>query len=315
MTHLPDAAHAPATDFAFRAMGGTCAITIPTDQAICRTRDPRELARQAALEVLRIEQKYSRFRSDSVISHINDNAFRRSVPCDGETVALINHAANLHAQSQGRFDITSGVLRTVWRFAEKTVPTPDTVRSVLERVGWQHVDWDGHMIRFKREGMELDLGGLGKEYAADRAARMLRESGVTNGLVNLGGDIVAIGVKTNGDQWAVGVYDPFDKSRILGYLPIDNLAVATSGDYERRMVVDGKSYSHILDPVTGYPVDYWTSVTVVAGTCLLAGSVSTTVMLMGAHASHEWLDALKLPIVAVTKDGNVWSSAKAHRVH
>ena len=149
----------------------------------------RRWSERAIDEVRRIETKYSRYRDDSVTTAINRAAGALPVPLDAETRALLDFAAELHRQSGGAFDLTSGVLRRAWDFKAARVPTADEVAAILPLVGWQRVEWDGTQIRLPQAGMEIDFGGIGKEYAADRAATCLLDAGTVHGIVNLGGDV------------------------------------------------------------------------------------------------------------------------------
>ena len=248
------------------------------------------LANEAIAEIRRIESKYSRYRSDSLLSQINAAAGRTSadIEVDGETAHLLNFAANLFTMSDGFFDCSSGVLRSAWDFKHSRLPSQKNLGALLLLVGWHHVAWDGKKIALTRKGMELDFGGFGKEYAVDRASTLLEASGVQHGLVNLGGDVRAIGPQLNGVAWQIGIRDPRAPAtapdRCFASLPLIQGAIATSGDYERFIEVDGKRYCHILNPKTGWPVSHWRSVSVVGTACVLAGALSTIAMLKGSDA-------------------------------
>lgn len=257
--------------------------------------DAEDHANRAIAEVRRIESKYSRYRSDSVLSQINAAAGRAdaTIGVDDETAHLFNFAANLFAMSDGLFDCTAGVLRRAWDFKSSRLPSQRNLDALLPLVGWQHVGWDGQHIALTRVGMELDFGGFGKEYAVDRAATLLEASGVRHGLINLGGDVRAIGPQLNGSAWQIGIRDPrapaTEPDRCFASLPLIHGAIATSGDYERFVEVDGKRYCHILNPKTGWPVLHWRSVSVVGTVCVLAGALATIAMLKGLGAK-DFLD-------------------------
>jgi thiamine biosynthesis lipoprotein len=238
-------------------------------------------AEAAIADVHRIEAKYSRYRADSLLSRINAAAGRDSVGIDGETAALLAYADRGHAQSEGAFDITSGVLRRAWNFRADppALPDPRVLDEARALVGWQDVEWDAHSVRLPRAGMELDLGGIGKEYAADRAATILSAHGIAHALVNLGGDVRSVGTQPDGRPWRVGLAHPRVRGGAIGEVELSGGAVATSGDYERYFVLDGRRYCHILDPRSGWPVDHWQSASVLAPLCTLAGSLATMAML------------------------------------
>ena len=236
-------------------------------------------------EALRIEAKFSRYRADNVVHAIN-TAAGRPVTVDDETARLIDYAAQLFQLSEGKFDITSGVLRRIWRFdGSDRVPSPEQIENSRRLVGWRRVRWQRPMITLA-PGMEIDLGGIGKEYAVDRAGTLVA-SLTERCLLNFGGDLRALGPHANGRPWQVGieaVHQPSTASRVID---VYRGGVATSGDSRRYLLKDGRRYGHILDPTTGEPVrDAPRSVTVVADTCTLAGMLATLAMLQGRGAER-----------------------------
>lgn len=286
--------------FKFHAMGAENEIQICSDNFDYA----RNAADCAIAEVYRIEQKYSRYLADSVVSKINVLAGGGPVMVDSETAGLLSYADACFNQSGGLFDLTSGVLRRAWNFTDQVFPQADQIRSLLPLVGWEKVSWKNPYIILPREGMELDFGGIGKEYAVDRAAAILIERGFTHALVNLSGDIRACGPQSDGSPWSVGITDSRDGVSILGAVAIQSGAVATSGNYERVIVIDGKRYSHILNPRTGWPTQGIQSVTVFTDSCLVAGSITTTGMLHGKKG-QDYLEEVGVPYVMVTSEGSV----------
>ncbi len=240
-------------------------------------------ARAVAAEAWRIEDKFSRYRDDNIVHRINSSG-GEPVSVDEETARLLDFAATLHQLSNGRFDITSGVLREVWHFdGSDRVPRPDVVRAILERVGWDRVTWDPPVLTL-RKGMQIDLGGIGKEYAVDRCIAVLQSAIDVPGLVNFGGDLAVTGAPRIRPAWKVAIEGPATGSpeRLID---LRQGALATSGDARRFLVKDGVRYGHILDPGTGWPIaDAPKSVTVAADTCTQAGMLSTLAMLRGADA-------------------------------
>jgi thiamine biosynthesis lipoprotein len=290
--------------FEFRAMACACEISLGVqpgqDQAWAQDK-----ARLAIAEVHRIETKYSRYQATSLISQINAAAGLHPIELDTETLSLIDFADRMHEQSDGLFDITSGVYRQIWDFQKAQRPTPEQIDALRPLVGWQQVQREGQQLFLPRKGMQVDFGGLGKEYAADRAALVLRQNGVQHALVNLGGDIASVGAKPDGQPWAAGIRHPRELTRIMASLNLSGQAMATSGDYERFFEHAGQRYCHILDPKTGWPVQHFWSVSVVAPSCLLAGAVGTTIMLKQGQATPEWLKQLNLPVLWVDTSGEV----------
>jgi thiamine biosynthesis lipoprotein len=256
-------------------------------------------------EVRRIERKYSRYRDDSVISAINARAGRNAVAVDEETGQLLNFAAELHRQSDGLFDITSGCLRRVWDFKTGREPSADALALQRQRVGWHRVQWDGRAIALPQAGMEIDFGGIGKEYAADRAVAALRGLGLRHGFVNLGGDIRVIGPRPDGQPWVFAIRHPRREDEVCARIPLSEGALATSGDYERFFITpDGRRCCHILDPRTGEPVRHWQAVSVVAPLCVAAGALATMSMLIGAEAPSR-LSTPGVGFLLVDADGQV----------
>ncbi len=286
----------------FRAMASVHEIQIAGADTVAAQR----AADAAIAEVLRIERKYSRYRDDSITTHINREAGGDFVPVDAETAALLRYANECHRLSQGRFDLTSGVLRRAWDFraAPPRLPDPHELDHLRTLIDWAAVTWDEHAIRLPRAGMEIDFGGIGKEYAADRAATILQEHGVRHALVNLGGDVRALGTQGDGMPWRVGIRHPRQDHVAIAGFDLADGALATSGDYERFFELGGRRYCHILDATTGMPVTHWQSVSVVAPLCVMAGSCSTIAMLMQADAP-AFLDAQGVQWLGVRADGTV----------
>lgn len=282
--------------FPFRAMGSPCKFQLYTE-----TRALAENAyKQAHAEVMRLEKKYSRYRQDSIISAINKSAgSAQGVKVDNETALLLDYAHTVYKQSEGLFDITSGVLRRAWDFRSNQIPSQDKIDENLALVGWDQVEWKRPHLFLKKKGMELDFGGYVKEYAVDAAASSLINNGCTSGLVDLGGDIKVLGAHPDGTPWKVGIQHPRDPEKAIAETILAQGAIASSGDYERFMVIDGKRYTHILNPKTGWPIESFCAVSVIASECLIAGSCSTIAMLKGEEVGKQWLEDLQLPYLCV----------------
>ncbi len=289
----------------FKAMGSPCTLHAQGERAHVLS-----VLQSAKQEVQRLEQKYSRYLDTSVTQTINTQAVKQKVAVDAETAGLLNYAQICYEQSDGQFDITSGVLRRVWNFRENRLPTQQEIEACLKSVGWQYVEWDGQGIRFTRPNMEVDFGGVVKEFAADRVAAMCEQLGLTAGLIELGGDIRVIGPKKTPEQktepWMVGIRHP-QTGEAMASIPVWQGGIATSGSYERFMVVDGKRYCHILNPKTGWPVRGVASVSVLAPQCVVAGSLTTMAMLKGKHA-HDWLAQQDATFLLLSDDGAVSGS-------
>jgi FAD:protein FMN transferase len=287
--------------FTFHAMAAENEVQVHADDAAAAER----AANAAIAEVKRIEAKYSRYRGDSVVSRINAAAGAAPVAVDDETFALLGFADACFRQSGGLFDATSGVLRRAWNFKQPRVPAQAELDAILPLIGWQHVEISDWHVRLGRAGMELDFGGFGKEYAVDRAARVMRELGVESAMVNLAGDLSILGPQPGVTPWRVGIKHPRSDDKVLATLPVSSGALATSGDYERFVVVDGVRHCHVLDPRTGRSARGLQSVTVHGPSCLVAGSATTIAMLKGREEGLRWLGELGLKHLAVAEDGTV----------
>ena len=262
-------------------------------QVFVDTRKPEvasKLIELIARETTRIEKKFSRYRKDNIIYEINTSN-GKTIEVDVETALLLDYANECYKLSDGAFDITSGVLRSVWTFdGGDRVPEMSVVRKQLQRVGWEKLVWNKPHLTLL-PGMELDLGGIGKEYAVDRAALIAADMGETAVLINFGGDLVALGPWGKEQHaWDV-LIEPVDQDSVATKICLRQGSLATSGDTKRFLMKDGIRYGHILDPRTGYPCsDSPRSVTVQSDTCLEAGMLATMAMLQGCHA-RDFLDA------------------------
>ena len=285
--------------FSFSAMGTVCQFHLYTQSF-----DAARLAAETgAAEVGRLEKRYSRYRPDSVLSRINRiAAIGGTIRVDEEAADLIDYAFTCHKKSGGLFDITSGLLRKAWDFSSPHLPEQGQIQDLLPLVGLQKLIWTSPDLGFPVAGMEIDLGGIVKEYAADRAAEFCMACGIVAGLVELGGDIRAIGPHPDGTPWDVQIRHPREPDAIMAVMTLSGGGLASSGDYERFIEVDGKRYCHLLDPRTGWPVSGLSSVSVVAESCLVAGSIASIAMLK-QDMGVDWLQTLGLETVWRDEDG------------
>lgn len=295
--------------YPFTAMGSPCELQLYAADAA----RANGAAARAEAEVRRLEARYSRFREDSITTAVNRSAgAARGLEMDAETAGLLDYAAMAWAQSGGLFDLSSGVLRRVWDFKGKRVPSQAAIDAVLASVGWDKLRWQRPRLMLPA-GMELDFGGLVKEYAADSAARVCREAGLAHGLVDLGGDIALIGPHPDGSAWQVGVRHPRRSDAAIASVELGAGAIASSGDYERFLEMDGRRYCHILNPITGWPVQGLASVSVIAEQCLVAGTASTVAMLLGPEQGARWLQELGLPFLGVDAGGGLSGTLQMRR--
>ena len=285
--------------FAFSAMGSPCSFQIKIDSLW----QAEHAASIAVAEIERIEQKFSRYRPDSVLSEINRHALTGNASeIDAETTALLDFAAACYTKSNGLFDITSGILRKVWDFSGGNPPDKALLNSVLEKVGFEKLGWTDGQISFSITGMELDFGGIAKEYAADRAAELIKAEGIESALVNLGVDLSIFSSEDKGEGWNIGIQDPARSDNLLNTWIVAGGGMATSGDYIQFIDIDGVRHGHILNPQTGSPVSGLASVTTLASTCMVAGAAATIALLKGQEGL-VWLENANLPYLALDHSG------------
>lgn len=230
---------------------------------------------------------------------------------DEETDMLVEAALSLAEMTGGRFDPTIGALRRAWDFQSGRVPAAEEISALLPLVDASAVSRRDRTVFLRVEGMEIDLGGVGKEYAVDRVAELLRREGIRSAIVNFAGDVRIVGARGDGRPWSVGVLDPRDPGRCRFALrPIAGAGIATSGDYERCFLRDGVRYHHILDATTGWPVRGVASVTVLASSAFRAGRFATAAFLLGPEAGLALLEGQNgLEGALITEEGSILATA------
>jgi thiamine biosynthesis lipoprotein len=290
----------------FKAMGGPVEILIEADERLAMRAFDLIAQRMNALEM-----RYSRYSSTSLVSQINGRAGTgRWTQVDQELMDLLDHAQSMYQQSKGRFDLTSGVLRQCWDFKSDRIPEAKDIECIRERVDWNKVEsankegqW---LLRLPLNGMEIDLGGIAKEFAVDEAVALLSALGITSALVNMAGDLRVIGRRASLDPWWAGIQHPRDPDRMIAQIPLVHMALATSGDYARYLLVNGRRYCHLINALTGWPVTYWQSISVIAPTALGAGSCSTIAMLLESDGLG-FLQESGFRYLAIASDGKIHS--------
>jgi len=273
------------------------------------------VARDAIAEGHRIERKFSRFLPGSTISIINRAAGRGAVAIDEEAVRLIETALDLARETEGAFDPTAGVLRRGWDFRAKVPPDANTLNDLLRLVDYDKVKLRNGTAKLVQEGMELDLGGVGKEYAVDRMIGRLAESGVKAALVELAGDVATYGSRGDGKPWKISIAHPRKPGQHL--FSVRLLAaggVCTSGDYERCFFHNGKRYHHLLDARTGMPAQGLSASTAVANTASEAGTAATAAFLLGPNEGIRLLASRNgVEGALVTPTGGIVTTEAFHR--
>ena len=263
------------------AMASPCDVLMEVDDESLA----QEILSAVAGEAWRIEDKFSRYKKDNIIFFINHSE-GETVAVDEETSRLLDFANELFEISEGLFDVTSGVLRQLWKFdGSDNVPEKKQVKKIVKKIGWQKVSREGCDIILPK-GMEIDLGGIGKEYAVDRCVLIAKQKTKESVLVNFGGDLAVTTARKNEKFWSVGrLITGSDEA--YGIFQLYRGAIATSGDAHRYLLKNGIRYSHILNPLTGWSViDAPHTVSVAAPTCIEAGMMSTLAMLQGSKAEE-----------------------------
>jgi FAD:protein FMN transferase len=263
----------------------------------------------AILEIKRIEQLLTTFKPDSQTNLINDNAGIKPVRVDKEVFELIQRSLKISNLTQGAFDITYGSIdKSLWNFDTKMTSLPDatTAKNMVKLVDYQKVILyqNEQTVFLQDEGMRIGFGGIGKGYAAEMAKQLMIREGVKSGVVNASGDLTTWGNQPNGKQWTIGISDPNHKNKTFSSLNISNMAVATSGNYEKFVMIDGKRYSHTINPKTGLPITGIKSVTIIAPNAELADSLATPVTVMGVKVGLDLINQIKGIACVIIDDNN-----------
>lgn len=290
---------------ALRLMGNRFEITVVTDDAL----HAEECINAAVAEIQRIEKLLTTFNEESQTAAINRNAGIGPVQVDSEVFELIERSLKISQVTQGAFDISYGSIdKRLWNFDTHmtSLPHKETAKKMVRLINYRNIilDKERQTVFLKEEGMRIGFGGIGKGYAADKAKQVLQQKGITSGVVNASGDLITWGNQPNGEPWTVGIADPDHKTRPFSYLNISNAAIATSGSYEKFVWIDGKRYSHTIDPKTGLPVSGIKSVSVICPSAELADAMATPVTVMGIAAGLHLMNQLKGMACIIIDDDN-----------
>ena len=267
-----------------------------------------ERIENAISEIVRIEQLLTTFKPESQTNQINAQAGIQPVQVDKEVFELIQRSLRISNLTQGAFDITYGSIdKSLWNFDIKMTALPDiqTAKEMVKLIDYQKVilNQNDCSVFLKEEGMRIGFGGIGKGYAAEMAKQLMIREGVKSGVVNASGDLATWGNQPNGKQWTIGIADPNHKNKTFSSINISNIAVATSGDYEKFVMINGRRYSHTINPKTGLPVTGIKSVTIIAPNAELADSLATPVTVMGVKVGLDLINQIK-GIACVIIDDN-----------
>ena len=258
-------------------------------------------------EIKRIEKLLTTFQDSSETNLINRNAGIEPVRVSEEIFNLIERSIKISSITQGAFDITYGSIdKSLWNFDTqmKSLPDKQTAREMVRLINYRNIvlDRENSTVFLKEKGMRIGFGGIGKGYAAEMAKCKMQQLGITNGIVNASGDLTTWGLQPNGNEWTVGIANPNISGEVFSFLKISGLAVATSGNYEKFIMIDGKKYSHTIDPRTGLPVTGIKSVTIITKNAEIADAMATPVTIMGVKAGLHMINQMKDVDVIIIDD-------------
>lgn len=262
----------------------------------------------AVAEIRRIEELLTTFNSQSQTNLINDSAGIHPVEVNEEMFRIIQRSKRISDLTQGAFDISYGsVDKRLWNFDShmKALPDAKTAKRMVRLINYNNIllDEKNCTVFLKEKGMRIGFGGIGKGYAAERAKYILKENGVESGIVNAAGDLTTWGLQPDGKPWTIGIADPENVHHPFSYMNITDMAVATSGNYEKYILIGGKKYSHTIDPKTGLPVQGIKSVTIISPNAEIADAMATPVMVMGIRVGLDLIDQMK-DIACIIIDDN-----------
>jgi len=265
-------------------------------------------------EIKRIEKLLTTFSDDSETNRVNSNAGIQPVIVSRETFELIKRSVSISKLTQGAFDITYGSIdKSLWNFDQdmKSLPDAGTAKKMVRLINYRNIilNEENCTVFLRERGMRIGFGGIGKGYAAERAKLIMKEQGAVSGVVNASGDLTAWGLQPNGEKWTIGIVNPDASGQVFSYLAISDLAVATSGNYEKYIVIDGKKYSHTINPRTGLPVTGIKSVTIITTNAEIADAMATPVTIMGVHAGLDLVNQMKnIEAIIITDDDQLYTS-------
>ncbi len=303
-------------DGGFRMTMGTVARIVVTAK---NQNQANEAIKAAVDAIYHIEELMSDYDPNSQLSQVNQQAFEHPVPVDAELFEVLTAAKLYSCLSDGAFDITIGPVVQLWRKAKEdnAAPTADALQKAKESVGDEHLilDAEKQTVRFAKEGMFLDLGGIAKGYAIDKAIEILLDAGVKGAMVDIGGDLRCFGMPANGaEYWLIGLQDPANEGNVLLTLKMDNMAVATSGDYRRFVIIENQKHSHIVNPATADSAQDLSSVTLIAPTATAADALATAVTVLGNKKGLPLINTIENTEAILISNGEELSFEKTGRV-
>jgi FAD:protein FMN transferase len=298
-----------------KLMGNRFEISVVADDEVWAN----ECIAEAIAEIRRIEKLFTTFDESSQTNLINRNAGIAPVKVDREVFDLIQRSKKISTITQGAFDITYGSIdKRLWNFDKTMTSLPDaqTAKQLVQLINYRNVilDEDNCTVFLAKEGMRIGFGGIGKGYAAEKAKSLLQQKGITNGIVNAAGDLTAWGYQPNGKPWTIGIADPNASRHAFSFLDITNTSIATSGNYEKFIMIDGKKYSHTIDPKTGLPARGIKSVTIISPNAEIADAMATPVMIMGIEVGLNMINQVKELACIIIDDNDTIHTSKNIRL-
>jgi thiamine biosynthesis lipoprotein len=292
-----------------KLMGGRFDITIVANDSLSAEQNIDTVI----AEITRIENLISDWKPTSQVSAVNQNAGIRPVKVNPEVFELTERALNFSHITNGGFDVSFAAMDRIWKFdgSMTEMPSPDAIKKSVEKVGYQNIilDKTNSTIFLKLKGMKIGFGALGEGYAADRCRDMMMARGIKAGIVNGSGDMRTWGTQPDGKPWNIGITNPLHKDKLFAIIPLHQGAVVTSGSYEKFVIFNGKRYSHIINPATGYPATGLCSVTVFGPSAEKANGFSTSLMVLGKEAGLKLLiNYPEYSCIMITDAGKIISS-------
>jgi thiamine biosynthesis lipoprotein len=269
---------------------------------------------QAIIEIQRIEKLLTTFDDSSQTNQVNEAAGSHPVEVDLEVFDLISRSIRISEITQGAFDISYGSIdKKLWNFDKNMTALPDaaTAKKMVRLINYRNIilDPEKNTVFLKESGMRIGFGGIGKGYAAERAKMVLKQLGVEGGIVNAAGDLTTWGIQPDGKPWTIGIASPDKSHQPFSYLDITNAAIATSGNYEKYIIIDGKKYSHTIDPKTGLPVQGIKSVTIISPNAEIADAMATPVMIMGINVGLDMINQINnLACIIIDEQDKIYTS-------
>ncbi|MDQ1166532.1 FAD:protein FMN transferase [Flavobacterium sp. SORGH_AS_0622] len=286
-------------------MGNNFTITVVAENE----KKGNENINLAIEEIRRIEKLLTTYSTDSQTNLINDNAGIQPVKVDLEVFNLIERSIGISKITQGAFDISYGSIdKSLWNFDKTMTTLPDalTAKKMVHLIDYRNImlDKENSTVFLKEKGMRIGFGGIGKGYAAEMAKQILLKQNVQSGIINASGDLSAWGLQPDGKKWTIGVANPDSPNGAFSYMEISNKAVATSGNYEKFVTINGKKYSHTIDPKTGLPITGIKSVTIIASNAEFADAMATPISVMGIKAGLFLIDQIPDLYCIIIDDSN-----------